>query len=839
MASGRASSKCFCLWASVLKRGSIGLVVAAMQPLLAHQPHDPMSVVALSPNYAQDQTVFVGTGALTMPLPVAEYVPLLSTNAGFTFTVMPGLPNQPMVSIAVSPGYASDGTAFMAGSGGLWRSTNSGASWVAVGGAPLASGVQSVAVTPNFTANGGAYAITAAAVYGSNNHGSTWTSLPVPSPLTSNLTVIAISPNYAVDRTVAVGTVANGVFLSASYGRSWTSATNGLTLPQVTGIAFSPAYASDHTIFAVTHGNGVYVSRNSGSTWTQVNSGITDLNANAIALSPRFAQDSTLWVATAAAGVFQSTNRGNSWSLCNPVPRPLSDQTSNHFITLAAAAGASGTVLFLGMYEGLWTSTDDGATWQYCDTIPTRLVRALELSPTYPQDHTVFASTYGGGTMWSADGGQTWFFRNTGLPNSYTDAVAMSTTFSTDSMAFVGTTNGLERISGGNTTWSLMSMLGKPTYPRSLGISPGFAQDSTIFIGTHNGVNYSKYVIYQGKQVPNQGLFISVDAGQNWAPTGIGGPPVDSIAVSPDFPTDRTVFAGSSYAGLFKSTDGGTSFSKITIVSGDSTVLPVVLSPAYAADQTVFAATSHSGIYKSIDGGRNWSQLPGTSLLTAFSIAMSPNYAADQTLFIGTMQQGLLKSVDGGQTLLPIAIPGNYASAVAISPGYAQDQTVFAASYLGLYKSTNGGTTWSYTAEPGRQEEQRALPPEAFYSILYQGTWTVDRSSTASTEQLATTTQSGASASLTFLGSGLEWIGVKSPTSGSAQVFVDGVLNAMVNLNASQTLSQQTLWVQRGLPCGVHTITIVAAAGSGQSVTLDALDAWQDTCPWAFTAALR
>jgi photosystem II stability/assembly factor-like uncharacterized protein len=812
-------------------------ILAAFEPVSAHQPHDPMNVVALSPNYAQDQTVFVGTGALTMPLPVSEYVPLLSNNAGFTFTVMPGLPNLPMGSIAVSPGYATDGTVFMAGGGGLWRSTNSGASWAAAGGTPLAAGVQSVAATPNFTTNGGVFATTAGGVFGSTDHGNTWSQLTTPSPLTSNLTVIAVSPNYAVDRTVVVGTVSNGIFISNSYGHTWALATSGLTLPQVTGIAFSPNYASDQTIFAATHGNGVYVSKNNGTTWTQVNSGITDLNGNAIALSPNFAQDSSVWVATAAGGVFRSTNGGASWSLCNAVPRPLSNQTNNHYVTLAAATGASGTVLFLGMYEGLWSSTDGGNSWQYSDTLPTRLVRDLELSPTYTQDHTVFASTYGGGTLWSLDGGQTWSFRNTGLPNSYTDAESMAPNFSTTNMAFIGTVNGLERISGGNTTWKLMTMLGKPTYPRSLGISPAFAQDSTIFIGTHNGVNYAKYVTYNGAQVPNQGLFISVNAGQNWEPTGIGGPPIDSIAVSPNFSTDKTVFAGSSTAGLFKSTDGGVTFSKITIVSTDSTVLPVAVSPAYATDQTVFAATSHSGIFKSTDGGSTWSQLPGTGLLTAFSIALSPNYASDQTLFLGTMQQGLLKSTSGGNSLISMAIPGNYASAVAISSGYAQDQTVFAASYLGLYKSTDGGSTWVYTAEPARQEEERALPPEAFYSILFQGAWTINKMASASTSQLASTTQAGATANLTFLGSGLEWIGMKSPTSGSAQVLVDGVVNATVNLSASQSESQQTLWVQRGLTCGVHTVAINAMPGAGQSVTVDALDVWQDTCPWALATA--
>jgi len=804
-------------------------LTVAIQPLTAHQPHDPIKIVALSPNYAQDGTVFIGTDALTIPLPVSEYIPLVSTNAGFTYTVMPGLPNQPMVSIGISPGYATDGTVFMGGQGGLWKSTNRGGSWAAVGGSPLASGVLAVALTSNFSTGGSLFAMTSSAIFGSGDQGTTWQSITTPSPLTAGLSALALSPNYSVDHTILVGSAANGIFKSTNFGRSWTQVTTGVTLP-VTGISFSPAFSTDQTAYALTQGSGVLLSTNAGTTWAASNSGITDLNGTAIAISPNFAQDSSLWISTAVGGVFRSTNRGASWSVCPPVPRPLSNQTNNHFVTIAAGPGPTGPVLYLGMYEGLWISTDGGATWQYGDILPTRLVRDLHLSPSYAQDQTVFASTYGGGTLWSTNGGTTWSFENTGLANPYTDAVAMSPNYLIDKMAFIGTTVGLERMAGSSTRWSVMTMLGAPTYPRSLGISPGFAQDSTIFIGTHDGISYPKFVTYNGKQVPNQGLFISTNAGQNWAPTGLAGPPVDAIAVSPNFPTDRTVFAGSAFAGLYKSTDGGTTFTSITIVPSDTDVLPIAVSPAYASDQTVFAATSHSGIYKSTNGGSTWTKLPGTDLLTAFSIAVSPNYQNDQTLFIGTLQQGLFKSVDGGNTLVATTLPGTYASAAAISPGYAQDLTVFAASYLGLYKSTDGGTTWVYTAEPARQEENRAFAPFTFNTIIYQGAWPLSKNSAYSTQQVASTTQSGASASLTFLGSGAEWIGTKGPTGGTAQVLVDGVLAATVSLHASQTLPQQTLWQERGLACGVHTITINATPTAGQTIVLDALDVWQDTC---------
>jgi hypothetical protein len=819
-------------------------LAAIWQPLEAHQPHDPMNVVALSPNYAQDQTVFVATSAVTMPLPVGEFLPLMSTNGGFTFTVLPGLPNQPMHAIAISPGYATDGTVFMAGQGGLWMTTNKGGSWAAVGGSALDAGVMAVVVAPNFPTSGVAFAITARNVFTSTDHGSTWEPVTAPSPLSSNLSALAISSNYAVDSTISVGTISSGIFVSTNSGHTWTLATSGLTLPKVSSITFSPAYASDQTILATTQGQGVYMSTNSGANWSPSNSGLTDLNVTAMALSPSFAGDNLLWVSTATAGVFLSHNRASSWTVTGTVPRPLSPQTNVHYTTLAAAKAASGTALFVGMFEGLWNSSNGGTAWTYCDTIPTRLVRDLALSPNYPNDQTIFVSTYGGGTLWSYSGGETptgggpaWTFRNTGLPDSYTDANAMAPNYSSNKMVWIGTTSGLQRVSGANTTWGTMEMCGKETFPRSLGVSSGFATDSTMFIGTHSGAAYPTMVVCQNDSppgVPNRGLFSSVNAGENWDSTGIEGDAVDSIGMSPNYPVDQTVFAGSSISGLFKSTDGGVTFSPITVVQGDNGTLPVVCSPAYATDQTVFTGTSHSGIFKSTDGGSTWNLLPGTSLLTAFSFALSPDFANDQTLFMGTLQQGLMKSTDGGQSFTPItAIPGYFVSAVAVSSGYPTDQTVVAASYLGLYKSTDGGVTWIYLAEPARQEEQRQFGTGAFYSIIYTGTWNIVSDPAASTIQLASTTQSGATATLTFLGSGVEWIGKKSTTGGTAQVLLDGVVQTTVNLHATATEEQQQLWVTQNLVCAPHTIAINATPGANQNVNLDALDVWQNTCPWA------
>jgi photosystem II stability/assembly factor-like uncharacterized protein len=821
---------------------ALGVLIAGWAPLGAHQPHDPVAVVALSPNYAQDQTLFLATAAITMPLPMGEYAPMISTDGGLSFTILRGLPNLAMRCIVISPGYATDGTVFMAGEGGLWRSTDRGMSWQNT----MPTQIVAVALDPQFATSGAAFALTKNTILASTDHGATWSPVGAPSPLSSNLSALAVSTNYSADSTLVAGTVADGIFVSTDGGFAWTAVGSGPKQSRINTLVFSPAYATDGAIFAGTLGQGVYISVDQGVTWSPVSSGMTDLNVTAITLSWNFAGNNQLWASTTSGGVFVSQDRGNSWAPTATVPRPLSPQTTLHYASLASAKSLSGDALFVGMFEGLWKSSDGGSTWNYCDTLPTRLVRDLQLSPDYPEDQTVFASTYGGGTLWSYSGGQpppsgvAWVFRNTDLRDAYPDANAMAPTYSMNRMAWIGTSSGLERAAGMNQVWQMMPMCGSLTFPRSLGVSSGFETDSTVFIGTHAGPGYPPTVTCDGVTVPNRGLFTSVDEGQNWEATGLQGDAVDSIAMSPNYPVDHTLFAGSSVSGLFKSADGGVTFTPITVVPGDNGVLRVACSPAYATDQTVFVGTAHTGIFKSTDGGATWRQLPNTGLLTVFSFAISPNYANDQTLFVGTLQYGLLKSTAGGQNLVPIApLLGGFATAVALSPGYASDNTVFVATYLGIYKSTDGGTSWAYTGEPARQEEQRQFGSGAFYSIVYAGTWKTFPDLRGSTLQLISTSQSGATASLTFLGSGARWIGRRSAAGGNAQVLLDGSVVAAVNLQSSTTQEQQTLWVTQDLPCAPHTVTIKALPETGQAVNLDALDVWQDTCSWVTLGSQR
>jgi len=569
----------------------------------------------------------------------------------------------------------------------------------------------------------------------------------------------------------------------------------------------------------------------------QVNTGIPDLNVTALALSPNFLQDSTFWITSSSGGVFQSNNLGASWTAASTVPRALSNLSLTHYQAICLANGPSGMVAFLGMYEGLWSSTNAGTSWQYIDTQPTRLIRYINLSPNFTHDHVIFFSTYGSGNVWSTDGGLTWTYRNNGMQSAYTDASGVSPNYMNDGIAFSSNDAGLQRTSNRGKTWQLMKGIGTACYPRAIAISPAFAQDSTVLVGI---LKLQPAVAPSGAQPQGlggqvQGAFYSTDGGNTWSHTNLSGvTDIVSIAISPGFATERLAFAGSSTTGLYKSTDGGQTWNPLPI-PGFSHIAIVRLSPAFLTDQTIFVAGIYGGIMKSTDGGNTWTLLAQTGGIRALDLEISPNYTVDQSFYVGTYQKGLLRFFNGGANISILSgFTDNFVTAIALSPNFAKDHTVFAAGYHGLFTSANSGSTWTYVVIPARTEDTRNIngalqePP----SITYQGTWSmVTPSTAASTNSYMSTSESGDVAVFNFTGSGFRWISQTGPLQGSAEIQVDGVPQGTVSLTATLDTYQQNVWEQHGLTCGPHTFTITAQSLPGQSVSLDAIDVWIDTCP--------
>jgi hypothetical protein len=106
-------------------------------------------------------------------------------------------------------------------------------------------------------------------------------------------------------------------------------------------------------------------------------------------------------------------------------------------------------------------------------------------------------------------------------------------------------------------------------------------------------------------------------------------------------------------------------------------------------------------------------------------------------------------------------------------------------------------------------------------AIVYRSTWSAARYPAYSGDRVKYSSRSGASATFTFTGSGIAWIGPVGPTRGTARVYIDGKAIASIDLRRSTFQPRRTLFA-RPLTPGRHTFRIVVTS-SGRPVAIDEL----------------
>lgn len=239
----------------------------------------------------------------------------------------------------------------------------------------------------------------------------------------------------------------------------------------------------------------------------------------------------------------------------------------------------------------------------------------------------------------------------------------------------------------------------------SLGVS-GIAVDPSnsniVYIATGDGDGNDTYSI---------GVMKSIDGGTTWNSTGLNWNTTQARVMRKIIidPTDSDVLYVATSHGLFKTNDAGVNWS--TVLSGS--IRDVEINPSNS--NTVYACTS-TLFYKSTNGGNvntftNVSSgLPSGGLVGRLSIAVTPN----DTNYIYVLASddsdasflGLYRSTDGGnsfslRTNIPNVFGYNtsggdsggqswYDMALAVSP--TNKNEVYTAG-INVWKSTNGGST--------------------------------------------------------------------------------------------------------------------------------------------------
>jgi hypothetical protein len=166
------------------------------------------------------------------------------------------------------------------------------------------------------------------------------------------------------------------------------------------------------------------------------------------------------------------------------------------------------------------------------------------------------------------------------------------------------------------------------------------------------------------------------------------------------------------------------------------------------------------------------------------------------------------RSINGGPFLDPIS-PWSALTTI-VNPGGTY---VYRAQYV-----DGAGNLSAWTTGPSFSA---SIEEESATAIKYVGPWVRQQLSSALGGSTRSTASPGASATFTFTGHSVRYVGASTPQSGYAEIVVDGAVQGIYNFapGASNTVSLSYSWVAGGQ----HTIEVIdMRGGPGTRLDLDA-----------------
>ncbi len=234
--------------------------------------------------------------------------------------------------------------------------------------------------------------------------------------------------------------------------------------------------------------------------------------------------------------------------------------------------------------------------------------------------------------------------------------------------------------------------------------------------------------------IASGGVFKSVDGGSTWDPIFDEGPvlTIGDIAIDPSDPDVIYVGTGEANAashswfgiGMFKSVDAGNTWSYIGLEE-TRYIGRIVIDPHdtdriwVAGTGSLFARNPERGIYRSLDAGDTWDLVLSVSDSTAgIDVAIDP--AKPDTVYAAMWERvrgltyrksgghtsGIYRSHNGGDTWIELTtgLPsGANVGRIGLSVAASSPNVIYAiyaddpGYFDGVYKSTNGGDSWSRT----------------------------------------------------------------------------------------------------------------------------------------------
>lgn len=204
---------------------------------------------------------------------------------------------------------------------------------------------------------------------------------------------------------------------------------------------------------------------------------------------------------------------------------------------------------------------------------------------------------------------------------------------------------------------------------------------------------------------------------------------VTAIAV-PAEPGHRTIYVGLASGGLWKTTNGGTTWRSIFDDGGTGTIGDVAVAPYDHDELWVGTGERNSlrsnawgdGVYKSTDGGSSWTHVGLRETREIGRIAIHPSEGG--TVYVAALghlwgpnsERGVYKTTDGGESWERVLFVDDTTGFVDLKMDPSNPDVLYAAAWhrlrwggghmegagagSGIFKTSDGGATWTELTDP-------------------------------------------------------------------------------------------------------------------------------------------
>lgn len=437
---------------------------------------------------------------------------------------------------------------------------------------------------------------------------------------------------------------------------------------------------------------GIFKSTDSGKSWYSVDNGLNSTIVTSIAVDP---QDPNVVVITTGGiasivggGIYKTVNGGESWQETYPL--------GGNFLTFYNGA------LYAASYHTVLISSDFGSTWKIVHSFAD-IVTTMALSE---NGNTVFVGLYQPtyvSILKSNDGGTTFtdVFREYGQYSVSQIQVDPTNSSRMMSLIYQGYTfppNLFNSTDGGN-SWSAIND-SKVGITYNVYYGSGFQNGVVVDVPqafSYDPLNGS--IIYV---VGPSGAFKSTDGGSHYtwvtmlgagSPNDVQGAGGDERMVNIDPLNDSIIYIGSDQ-GLSVSKNGGISWELLNNRSS-TMVYTVAASGSYIFTTVQDWAPEFSSNY-----GKSWFSAPGSEEGWA---SVDP-YNSSRVIIAGYDYV----SSDGGKSFTKVAPDSTFGysgntSKNVIAIAYSSNGTVFAVGENGIMRSVDGGYVWNMiNGSPGK-----------------------------------------------------------------------------------------------------------------------------------------